>query len=116
MTETKSAFTAVDDDTFEKAIEASRDRAVVIDFWAGWCGPCRMMKPVLEKLAASPGAPKVFTVDVDIDKTMKTSDRFKIGAMPTYLVIRNGRVVRRIVGADKASVKDVFKKFSKKES
>lgn len=110
---TDSILIAVDDTTFEQAIAASHERPVVVDFWAAWCGPCRQMTPVLEKLAAAPGAPKTFAVDVDASP--KTSDRFKIGAMPTYLVLRNGRVVRRIVGADLKAVKQVFKQFSTEE-
>ena len=71
---------------------------VLIDFWAAWCGPCRMVSPVLDKLAVE-RAGKFKLVKVDVDTSPGLSRRFDIQAIPTLLVIKNGAVVARQAGA-----------------
>ncbi|MGO4236823.1 thioredoxin [Pseudarthrobacter sp. YAF2] len=71
---------------------------VLVDFWAAWCGPCRMVSPVLDKLARErPG--KIKLVKVDVDTSPGLSRRFDIQAIPTLMVIVDGKVAARQAGA-----------------
>jgi thioredoxin 2 len=75
---------------------------VLVDFWAAWCGPCRMVSPVLDKLALERAG--VFKlVKVDVDTSPGLSRRFDIQAIPTLLVIKNGSVAARQAGAPPAA-------------
>jgi thioredoxin 2 len=85
-----------DGETF--ADETSSSVPVVVDFWAAWCGPCRMISPVLEDLARShAGHLKVVKVDVDANPAL--AQRFGAQSIPLLVVIRDGQEVDRIVGA-----------------
>lgn len=76
---------------------------VLVDFWAAWCGPCRMVSPVLDKLARErPG--KIKLVKVDVDKSPGLSRRFDIQAIPTLMVLVDGKVAARQAGAAPAEV------------
>lgn len=79
-----------------KTIETST-KPVFVDFWAGWCGPCRMLAPTVEKLAAKYGNEITFA-KVDVDELSDVASRFGIQSIPTLLLLRDGRVVERIVG------------------
>ena len=88
----------VDADTETFAAETNASVPVVVDFWAGWCGPCRMISPVLEDLAGRhPGRLKV--VKVDVDASPGLAARFGARSIPLLVVLRDGREVDRIVGA-----------------
>jgi thioredoxin 2 len=76
---------------------------VLVDFWADWCGPCRMVSPVLDKLARErPGRIKL--VKVDVDKSPGLSRRFDVQAIPTLMVLVDGKVAARQAGAAPAEV------------
>jgi thioredoxin 2 len=85
-----------DADTF--AAETTASVPVVVDFWAAWCGPCRMISPVLEDLAKRhAGDLKVVKVDVDANRGLAT--RFGAQSIPLLIVIRDGQEIDRVVGA-----------------
>ena len=93
-----SSFTAADDAaTFATEVLQS-DVPVVVDFWAAWCGPCRMVTPELEKLAAAHGS-AVKVVKVDVDANPEVAGRYRIQGIPTIALFRNGEVVASSVGA-----------------
>lgn len=87
----------VTDATFAAEVEQS-DKLTVVDFWATWCGPCRVISPILEQLA-SERADELKVAKVDVDENQQTAARFNIRAMPTLLFFKQGKVVGQIVGA-----------------
>ncbi|MDT7726595.1 MAG: thioredoxin 2 [Actinomycetota bacterium] len=92
---------AGDDDFGEAAEKATMP--VLVDLWATWCGPCRMVSPVLAQLARE-RAGKVKLVKVDVDKAPRLSQRFEVQAVPTLMVLRDGEVIARQSGAAPANV------------
>ncbi len=82
----------------QEVIEASRDVPVVIDFWAPWCGPCKVLKPMLEKLAAEYGG-KFKLVKVNSDESLDLAQEFGVRSIPDVRAIRNGKQVGSFVGA-----------------
>ena len=94
---TSANISAVTDDTFEQEIEKHVGLAVV-DFWATWCGPCRMITPILEQLAEE-HAGKVKVAKVDVDTNIRTATRFNVRSIPMLLFFKDGKVVDQIVGA-----------------
>lgn len=88
---------AASDADFARVAEQSAVPALV-DFWAAWCGPCRMVSPVLDQLARE-RAGTIKLVKVDVDASPGLSRRFDIQAIPTLMVVRDGRVVARQAGA-----------------
>ncbi|HEX8559536.1 MAG TPA: thioredoxin [Pyrinomonadaceae bacterium] len=90
---------AVTDRTFAReVIEASSARPVLLDCWAEWCGPCRMVAPVLDQLAAESGG-RYRIAKLDVDANPQTAAALRIQSIPTLFVYRNGQPVERIVGA-----------------
>ena len=82
--------------TFEEAIAG--DKPVLVDFWATWCGPCRMIAPVIEQVAAEfEGRAVVGKVDVDEEPGL--AQRFGVMSIPTLIVMKGGKVVEQAVGA-----------------
>ncbi len=87
----------VTDENFQKEILESPE-AVLVDFWADWCGPCHMMAPVIEELAGEyEGRVKVGKLDVD--KNPHTASRYGIRSIPSSLFFKNGQEVDRVIGA-----------------
>ena len=85
------------DDTFEQLV-LKNEKPVVVDFWATWCGPCKMVAPEMEKIAAKyEGA--VDVVKVDVDANPRISQAFNIMSIPTIMVFKDGVMKKRIVGA-----------------
>lgn len=72
------------------------DKVVVIDFWATWCGPCKMMAPVVEEVAKD--YPDVKVCKINVDEEPELSNAFKIVSIPTIVVIKNGEIIDSVVG------------------
>lgn len=87
----------VTDDAFERAVLKS-ELPVIVDFWAPWCGPCRMVAPILEKIAEEYGE-KLTVAKVNTDENPQWAQRFGVQGIPTMLFVHAGDVVHQQVGA-----------------
>lgn len=87
---------AVTDSTFEEQV-LKADKPVLVDFWAPWCGPCRMVAPIVEELAEEYDG-KVNFVKLNTDENPNTAMRYGIRSIPTLLIFKNGEAVGQIVG------------------
>lgn len=76
------------------------DKAVVIDFWATWCGPCRIISPTFEKLAETDASGNTIYAKVDVDQQEDITQEAGIRVMPTFITFRNGNKVDELLGAD----------------
>ncbi len=83
-------------ESFEKII-AQDGKTVLVDFWATWCGPCRMIAPVLEEVAKE--RPDVTVCKVDVDEERELALEYGVSSIPTLLVFRDGKVVNQSIGA-----------------
>lgn len=84
----------VTDETFESETKSG---VVLVDFWAPWCGPCKMIAPVLDELDAELGD-KVKIIKIDVDENQETAAKFGIMSIPTLLLFKDGEVVDKVVG------------------
>ena len=83
--------------TFDEVL-ASSEEPVLVDFWAEWCGPCKMIAPILDEIAIEQ-AGKVRVTKLNVDDAPDIARRFEVMSIPTLLVFRDGQVAKRIVGA-----------------
>lgn len=104
-----SNLKAITDDTFVKdVLEASQEKPILVDFWASWCGPCRMLSPILEQIADE--QPEVLFTAVDVDANPQLSQTFHIRSIPTVLIFHRGEVTGGFSGAlPKPSVERALK-------
>ena len=96
------------DANFEETIKSNS--LVLVDFWAGWCGPCRALVPTIEELAKEYSG-KVLVGKLEVDENPNTAERFQVFSIPTLLVFKNGGEVERLVGlCPKKNIEALFKK------
>ncbi len=86
----------VTDQNFETTVGASQ-QPVLVDFWATWCAPCKMLKPVVEELATEYKG-RVTLAELDVDANPNTASKFGVLSIPTLILFRGGKAVQRIVG------------------
>ncbi len=89
--------TTVTDASFDSDVLQS-DKTVLVDFWAEWCGPCRMVAPVLEEIA-SENSDKLIVAKLNVDENPQTAANYGVVSIPTLNVYKGGEVVKQIVGA-----------------
>jgi thioredoxin 2 len=87
----------ITDATFARELQEAGDRPMLVDCWAPWCGPCRMIAPILDKLAAESGG-RYIIAKLNVDENPQTSARFGIQSIPTLLIFKNGALVDRMIG------------------
>ncbi|MBV8929910.1 MAG: thioredoxin [Mycobacteriaceae bacterium] len=92
-----TATVTVTDDSFADDVLSS-NHPVLVDFWATWCGPCKMVAPVLEEIATDK-AGELTVAKLDVDANPDTARRFQVISIPTMILFRDGEPVKRIVGA-----------------
>jgi len=90
--------TVITDQTFERDVLQARGQPVLVDCWAPWCGPCRIIGPIMDQLAAeSQGQYRI--AKLNVDENPQTASRFQIASIPTMLIFKDGKLIDRIIGA-----------------
>ncbi|MCX7570310.1 thioredoxin [Tumebacillus sp. DT12] len=102
------SIVTVTDANFQDTISTS-DKPVLVDFWAAWCGPCKMLAPVLDDVAAETSE-KLTIGKLNVDENPATSQKYGVMSIPTLLVFKNGEVVKTLVGY--MSKKDMLDKLA----
>ena len=100
----------VTDTDFDTQVEKAQG-VTVVDFWATWCAPCRMIAPLLEQLASQYEG-KVRVTKLDVDANVKTASRFNVRSIPTILFFKDGKLVDQVVGADKGKLEQKFREYA----
>jgi thioredoxin 1 len=101
---------AVSDNSFEQDVLKS-DKPVLVDFWAEWCAPCRMIAPIVDEIAADFAA-NAKVVKLNVDDNTGTAQRYGIKGIPTLILFNRGKEVERVVGAtSKASITKMIEKY-----
>lgn len=85
-----------DENNFRQLVLESAE-PVLVDFWATWCGPCRMVGPLVEEIAAE--HPEIKVGKINVDEQPELAAQFQIMSIPTLMVVKNGKITQRVVGA-----------------
>lgn len=101
------------EDFTERVLNASHSRPILVDFWADWCGPCRVISPILEQIAIEyRGAVALAKLEVDEGENMKLAGRYQVRGFPTVMLFINGAEVDRFSGArSKQTVVEFLNRF-----
>lgn len=86
----------IDKNNFHEEVLKS-EKPVLVDFWAPWCGPCRMVGPIIDEIADE--HPEYKVVKVNVDEEVELASRFRVASIPTLVVMKNGQVVEQSIGA-----------------
>ncbi len=86
----------VTDSSFQSEV-LEADGPVLVDFWAPWCGPCRVVAPVLEEIAAE--RPELKIVKLNVDENQQTAANFEVLSIPTLILFKHGQVAKKVIGA-----------------
>ena len=89
------AVLVITSENFEKEVINS-DKTVLLDFWASWCGPCRMVSPIIDEIADEP--PEIKVGKINVDDQPELASQFNIMSIPSLFVVKNGQVVNQSVG------------------
>ena len=108
-TESKQAqIVTLTEENFQRY--SAGDKPLLVDFWAAWCGPCRVMEPVIERLASKYGDGVVFG-KVNVDEQMSISSNYQVFSIPTFMLFKNGRPMDGVIGAvGEASLEQMVKR------
>lgn len=100
----------IKDADFDSVVLKS-SKPVLVDFWASWCGPCRMLAPIIEELANEYGD-KIDFVKVNVDENSETPKKYGIRGIPTLILFKDGQAVNTTVGAlPKSRIEEILKKY-----
>jgi len=94
---------------FDGKVQAAGDKLIIVDFYATWCGPCKIIAPKLEELANSYGD-KVLVLKVDVDECEELAVDYDVSSMPTFIFIQNGKKIDSFVGANAEKLEKFFAK------
>ncbi len=92
-----ATISTLTDATFEETVGGA-SKPVLVDFWAEWCGPCKMIAPILEEIAVEQEE-KLSIAKLDVDANVATATKYSVMSIPTLLLFKDGEVVARLVGA-----------------
>ena len=104
MADSKNVMELSDANFEEEVLKESKP--VLVDFWAVWCAPCRMIAPVIEEIAETYGA-KIKVGKVNVDDNSKIPNQYGIRSIPTVMLFKNGQVAEQVIGANPAEIKKI---------